>query len=145
VGAIIRGYAVARLCQLMGAMLGNGVPLISALHIAKDGAGNVLMREAVERAAAEVRDGRALSSPLAESGLFDEDVVEMIAVGEAANSLDTTLAKIGDSLEARLDRMLTMAVRLIEPLLLLVIAGVIATVAFALLLPLTKLGSTLQP
>jgi general secretion pathway protein F/type IV pilus assembly protein PilC len=80
---------------------------------------------------------------LAESGLLDDDVVEIISVGESANNLDEVLLKVGDSIETRLDRMLGSAVRLIEPLLLLVMAGVVGTVAAALLLPMSKLSSSL--
>jgi general secretion pathway protein F/type IV pilus assembly protein PilC len=143
IGPVVRGYATARFCQLLGTMLGNSVPLLAALQIARDGAGNLLMERAIDAAAEEVRAGRALAPPLGESGLFDDDVVEMIAVGEAANNLDEVLVKAGESLEGRLDRMIGVAIRLVEPLLLLVIAVVIGIVAMALLIPMSRLGSSL--
>jgi len=140
-GPIIRGYSAARFCHLLGAMLDNGVPMIAALQIAKDGTGNLLMTRAIDRAIEEVRAGRALSGPLGESRLFDDDVIEMIGVGEAANNLEAVLPKVGQSLETRLDRVLTVAIRLIEPLMLLGIALVIGLVAVALLIPMSQLGS----
>jgi general secretion pathway protein F/type IV pilus assembly protein PilC len=80
---------------------------------------------------------------LGESGLLDDDVIEMISVGESANNLDEVLLKVGDSIEARLDRMLASAIRLIEPLLLLGMAAVVGLVAGALLIPMSKLSSSL--
>ncbi len=143
IGGLVRGFATARFCQLLGTMLSNGVPMLAALKIAKDGTGNMLMARAIERAADAVKEGQPLATPLAESGLLDDDVVEIISVGESANNLDEVLLKVGDSIETRLDRMLGSAVRLIEPLLLLVMAGVVGTVAAALLLPMSKLSSSL--
>lgn len=143
VGPIIRGYACARFCQLLGAMLGNGVPMLGALQIARDGTGNILLARAIDRAADEVRSGRALATPLSESGLFDDGVIEMIHVGETANNLDQVLAKAANSLEARLDQLLSTAIRLIEPLMLLIIAGIIGMVAMAFLLPMSRIGSAI--
>lgn len=143
IGGLVRGFATARLCQLLGTMLSNGVPMLAALKIAKDGTGNMLMSRAIDRAADAVKEGQPLAAPLAESGLLDDDVVEMISVGESANNLDEVLLKVGDSIETRLDRMLGSAVRLIEPLLLLAMASVVGTVAAALLLPMSKLSSSL--
>src|SRR5262249_35462524 len=143
VGGLVRGFATARLCQLLGTMLSNGVPMLAALKIAKDGTGNLLMARAIENASEAVKGGQPLAAPLGESGLLDDDVVEMISVGESANNLDEVLLKVGDSIETRLDRMLGSAVRLIEPLLLLAMAGVVGTVAAALLLPMSKLSSSL--
>ncbi|HYE60480.1 MAG TPA: type II secretion system F family protein [Phycisphaerales bacterium] len=143
IGPLTRGFATARFCQLLGTMLANGVPMLAALKIAKDGTGNILLTRAIEKAAEEVQAGRPLAQPLAESGLLDDDVIEMIAVGESANNLDAVLLKVGESIETRLDRMLAAAVRLIEPLLLLGMAGVVGMVAAAVLIPMSKLSSSL--
>jgi len=143
IGPLIRGFATARLCRLLGTMLSNGVPMLAALQIAKDGAGNILMQRAVEDAAEAVKAGQHLAPPLVKSGLFDDDITEMISVGEAANNLDEVLVKIAETVESRLDRALGVAIRLIEPLLLVMLAGIVGIVAAALLLPLTKLSSSL--
>lgn len=143
IGPITRGLATARLCQLLGAMLGNGVPMLAALQIAKGGTGNLLMRNAVEASIEAVRAGQALAPPLTASGLLDDDVAEMIAVGESANNLDEVLGKVAETIEARLDRLLGVAIRLIEPLLLVMLAGTVGVVAAALLLPMSKLSGAL--
>lgn len=140
IGALIRGYSTARFCQLLGSMLANNVPMLAALAIAKDGTGNVLMSRAVDEASEAVRSGKPLAEPLLASGLIEEDVIEMIRVGEAANNLDEVLIKIGETVETRLDRMLGVAVKLIEPLMLLVLAAMIGVVAAGLILPMTMMN-----
>lgn len=141
VGPLVRALAAARFCRMLGTMMGNGVPMLAAMQISKEAAGNVLMEEAIEQASEAVRQGQPLAPPLLASGLFEEDVVEMIAVGESANNLDTVLIKIAETVETRIDRQLGVVVRLIEPLLLMLLAGVVVLVAMALVLPLTKLNA----
>lgn len=140
IGPLLRSLAVARFCRILGTMLGNAIPMISAMQIAREAAGNAVMEAAVEEATEAVRQGESLAPPLAKSGLFPEDVIEMISVGEAANNLDTVLVTIAETVESRIDRMLTVAVRLIEPVLLVTLAVVIGVVAIALILPMTQLG-----
>jgi general secretion pathway protein F len=139
VGPLIRMMATARLCRLLGTMLGNGVPMISALQIAREGTGNALMARAVDRATEAVRAGEPLATPLSESGLVDDDVIEMIRVGEAANNLGEVLVKVADTIEVRLDRLIGTATKLIEPAILVVLALIVGLVAAALLIPMTQL------
>lgn len=141
VGPLVRAIAAARFCRMLGTMLGNGIPMLAAMQIAKDAAGNVLMEEAIERASEAVRAGQALATPLSESGLFSDDVIEMISVAESANNLDDVLITIAETIEGRIDRLLSSLVRLIEPLLLMAIAGVVVLVAMALILPMTQMRS----
>jgi type II secretory pathway component PulF len=143
IGPLTRSIAAARFCRMLGTMLGNGIPVLTAMQISKEAAGNPLMEEAVDRATESVRAGQALAPPLLESGLFSEDVVEMIAVAEAANNLDEVLVTIAETIETRVDRMLTTAVRLVEPVLLLCIALVVAVVAAGLILPMTRMKAGL--
>lgn len=138
-GPLVRALAAARFCRMFGTMLANGIPVITAMQIAREASGNVLMEEAIEKATEAVRAGQPLAGPLGESGLFPDDVVEMISVGESANNLDEVLITIAETIERRVDRLLTAAVRLVEPLLLLLIAGVVVVVALALILPMTQM------
>lgn len=138
-GPLVRAMAAARFCRMLGTMLGNGVPLLTAMQIARDAAGNVLMESAIDEATEAVRAGQPLAGPLSTSGLFDDEVIEMISVGESANNLDDVLTTIAATIETRVDRMLGTAVRLLEPIMLVVIALVVATVAAGLILPMTKL------
>lgn len=142
VGPLTRAMATARFCRMFGTMLANGVPVLQALHISKAAAGNLLLMEAVEEATEAVRAGDELAPPLARSGLFADDVLEMISVGESANNLDEVLVTIADTIDGRVERLLNGAVKLIEPLLLVVIALAIATVAAALILPMIQLSGS---
>lgn len=144
VGPIRRSLATVRFCQLLGTMLDNGVPMIAALGITRNGVGDPLLERAVDEASQAVQGGQALAKPLGDSGYFEPDIIEMIAVGESANNLDQVLLKIATKLESRIDRMLTLAVRLIEPLLLVLIALVIVAVAMAIVLPMTQMASNLR-
>lgn len=142
-GPLTRALAAARFCRLLGTMETNGVPLLTAMGIAKDAAGNALMEDAIDKAIEAVRAGEPLAGPLAESGLFADDVIEMISVGEAAGNVDQVLLNIADTLEGRVDRLLAGAVKLIEPLLLVFMAMGIGLVAVALILPMTQLTSSI--
>ena len=142
-GPLTRALAAARFCRLLGTMESNGVPLLTAMGIAKEAAGNALMEDAIDDAVEAVRSGEPLAGPLAASGLFAEDVIEMISVGEAAGNVDHVLLTIADTLEGRVDRLLAGAVKLIEPLLLVFMALGIGLVAVALILPMTQMTSSL--
>lgn len=142
-GPLTRALAAARFCRMLGTMEANGVPLLAAMQIAREAAGHVLMEEAIDRAVESVRSGEPLATPLAQSGMFEEDVVEMIAVGEAAGNVDEVMLGIAETIETRIGRMLDTAVRLIEPIMLLSIALVVVLVAVALLLPMLKMSATL--
>lgn len=142
-GPLTRALAAARFCRLLGTMESNGVPLLTAMGIAKDAAGNALMEDAIDNAIEAVRAGEPLAGPLAASGLFADDVVEMISVGEAAGNVDQVLLTIAETLEGRVDRLLSGAVKLIEPLMLAFLAIGIALVAIALILPMTQMTSSL--
>lgn len=140
-GPLVRNIAVARFCRTFGTMLANGVPVLAAMRIAEDAAGNVLLKEAVARAAEAVRSGEPLAGPLGVSGLFDEDVVEMIAVGESANNLADVLETIAQTIETRVERLLSTAVALVGPMMLLGLAVVVAFVAIGLILPMLELSN----
>jgi general secretion pathway protein F/type IV pilus assembly protein PilC len=140
-GPVVRLLAAARFCRVLGTMLANSVPMLTAMQIARDAAGNAVMEGAIDKATEAVRQGQPLAPPLGECGLFGDDVIEMVTVGESANNLDDVLVSIADTLEGRLDRQLSVAVRLIEPLMLLLLATVIGLVAIALVVPMTRLGT----
>jgi general secretion pathway protein F/type IV pilus assembly protein PilC len=142
-GPLAKSLAAARFCRMLGTMMDNGVPLLAGMQIAKDAAGNVLMERAIAKAVESVRAGQPLAPPLAESGMFDEDVIEMIAVAETANNLGEVLLTIADTTESRVDRLLAAAVKLIEPLLLIFLATIVGLIAAALVIPLTQMGRNL--
>jgi general secretion pathway protein F/type IV pilus assembly protein PilC len=123
-------------------MLHNGIPILKALNIAKDSTGNRILAAAIERSAENVTAGQKLADPLRKSGYFPVDVVEMITIAEEANSLETVLVDIAESLEKRTSRNLDLMVKLLEPIMLLVMALMTLLIVLGLLLPVFKMGST---
>ena len=142
-GGILLSLAVARFCRVLGTLLHNGVPILKSLDISRDAAGNRILSEAIKEASENISSGESLARPLAASGHFPATVVEMIAVAEESNTLDKVLIEVADGLERRTSRRLDLFVRLLEPLMLLVLAGIVLFVVIALLLPIIKMGSTL--
>jgi general secretion pathway protein F len=142
-GRIWSGWAVARFCRILGTLLTNGVPILTALRIARDSTGNHVMAAAIDRAAESVASGAPLSAPLRAAGVFPADVVEMISVGEESNNLEQVLIRVAETTERRLTRQVELLVRMLEPVLLLVMAGITLVVVAALLLPVLRMGTAL--
>jgi general secretion pathway protein F/type IV pilus assembly protein PilC len=141
-GPIIRSLAVARFCRVLGTMLKNGVPILKALEISREATGNRVLSQAVGDAAENITAGQSLARPLGASKQFPQTVVEMIAVAEESNSLDRVLVEVADGLETRTVRQLDLMVRLLEPLMLMVMAGIVLCVVIALLMPIIKMSQT---
>lgn len=141
-GDIYLSLAVARFCRVLGTLLHGGVPIVRSLDVAADSTGNKVLVAAVRDASDNITSGQSLAEPLGASGHFPRNVVEMIAVAEQSNSLETVLTQIADTLEKQTWRKLDLTVRLLEPLLLVILAIVVLIVVMALLLPVIKMGST---
>ncbi|MBC8114029.1 MAG: type II secretion system F family protein, partial [Candidatus Saccharimonas sp.] len=143
VGRVVRSLAIARFCRVLGTLLHNGVPILNSLRIAKDATGNLILSEAIGTAADHVSSGRSLAQPLGECNQFPLDVIEMISVGEEANNLEQVLVTIADKMERQTNRQLDLVVRLLEPLMLVIMAGVILFVLIALMLPIFNSSSVM--
>ncbi|TDJ58831.1 MAG: type II secretion system F family protein [Planctomycetota bacterium] len=143
IGPLIASIAIARFTRILGTLLDNGVPMIQAMQISRDAIGHPLLAIAIDDAVDAVRSGEPLAVPLSNCGMFPEDVAEMIAVGESANNLPVVLTAIAETVEKRVDRMLQLFVRLMEPLMLLALAGVVLFIFIALIVPMVKLSSTI--
>ena len=102
------------------------------------------MSEAVESASENISSGQSLAAPLAKCEYFPATVVEMISVAEESNTLDRVLVEIADGLEQRTVRKLDLVVRLLEPMMLLVLAAMVLCVVIALLMPIMKMSSMIR-
>jgi type II secretory pathway component PulF len=142
-GAVFKNLAVARFCRVLGTLLRNGVPILKSLEISRETSGNRILSEAIESASENISAGQSLAAPLGASGHFPITVVEMISVAEESNTLDKVLIDIADGLEKQTTRRLDLAVRLLEPVLLLFLAGAVLFVVIALLMPVIKMSSTI--
>lgn len=142
-GTIYLNLAVARFCRVLGTLLSGGVPIVRSLEISSDATGNRVLSNAIRDAAENISSGEALAAPLSACGHFPRSVVEMIAVAEEANTLETVLPEIANSLESQTWRRLDLFVRLLEPLMLLILAGVVLVVVIALMLPVLRMSSAM--
>ncbi|MCC9603020.1 type II secretion system F family protein [Stieleria sp. JC731] len=143
-GNILMNLAVSRFCRVLGTLLGNGVPILKSLEISRSASANFLLSQSIANATENIRGGESLASPLRSSGYFPPSVVEMISVGEESNSLEQVLPEIADSLEKRTFRRLDLFVRLLEPMMLLVMAFFVLAVVLALLVPVLKSSTQLS-
>jgi len=143
-GTIYLNLALSRFTRILGTLLRNGIPILQSLRIAKDSTGNRVLTEAIERAAENVTAGNSLAAPLGQCKYIPRDVIEMVAVGEESNHLEKVLLDIADGLEKRTSRQLELFVRLLEPVMLLVMAAITLLVVAGLLLPVFKMSSTVQ-
>jgi general secretion pathway protein F/type IV pilus assembly protein PilC len=143
-GKIFLNLALSRFTRILGTMLHNGIPILQALRIAKDSTGNKVLARAIEQSAENVKSGDTLAKPLAACPHFPRDVVEMVAVGEESNNLEKVLLDIANGLEKRTSRQLELFVRLLEPVMLLVMAVVTLIIVAGLLLPVFKMSNTIN-
>jgi general secretion pathway protein F/type IV pilus assembly protein PilC len=143
VGPLFLNLAVARFCRVLGTLLRNGVPILRSLEISSNSAGNKILGQAVQSAAENISSGQSLAAPLAACGLFPQTVVEMISVAEESNNLENVLIDIADGIDRRTQRQLDLMVRLLEPMMLMVMASVILVVVIALLLPVFQMSATI--
>lgn len=141
VGPIVRSLAIARFCRILGTLLGNGVPILRSMEIASDATGNRILSGAIRSAGENISEGKSLAAPLAASGEFPEEIVEMITVGEEANNLEDVLIHVADGMERRTNRLLDTFVRLLEPIMLTVMASIVLFVVIALLWPIMQSSS----
>ena len=142
-GGVFLNLAVARFCRVLGTLLKNGVPILKSLDISRNAAGNMVLSKAIENASTEIQAGERLAKQLEKSGHFPPTVVEMIAVAEESNTLDTVLVTISDNLERTTFRRLETVIRLVEPMMLLILAGLVMFVVLALMLPVLNSANTL--
>ena len=139
IGPVTRKSIVTRFCRTLGTLVASGVSLLEALSICRGSIDNVLLADAIDTVHDSIREGESVADPLRASGMFDEIVVNMVAVGEETGELDKMLLKIADSYDDEVDAAVTNLVRLMEPLFIVVMGVVVGGIVIALFMPLTKL------
>jgi type IV pilus assembly protein PilC len=136
IGMLLRKIAVARFCQTLATLTASGVPILDGLEITARTSGNAIVEDAVMAVRKAVEEGRTLSAPLGETKVFPPMVVQMINVGEQTGALDQMLQKIAEFYEEEVDTAVAGLTKLIEPLLIVVLGGIIGTIVAAMYLPL---------
>ena len=142
-GLLIRKAAVAKFTRTMGTMLASGVAILDALEIVAKTAGNKTIENAVYETRSAIAEGRTMSDPLSESGVFPSMVCQMIAVGESTGALDTMLNKIADFYDEEVDQAVENMTSLIEPLMLVFLGGVIGGLVVSMYLPIFKMAAAI--
>ena len=131
---------VCQFCRILGTLLRSGVPMLQALRISRDSVTNTILAEEIDRATESVRQGETLAGPLGEGGKLPQDIVDMISIAEESNNLDTVLVQIADTNEVRTARNIDIAVRVLEPVLLMLMAAMVLVIALALLVPILSIS-----
>ncbi len=135
IGPVAQASCVSKLCRVLGTLLQNGVPILRALEISSRSTGNALLQDAVEKAVDAVSAGEPLSRTLSECKLIPPNAMTMISIAEESNTLEKVLINLADSLERQLAKKVDIMTRLLEPMMLLTLAGAVFYIIIALLLP----------
>ncbi|MGE9270167.1 MAG: type II secretion system F family protein [Verrucomicrobiales bacterium] len=138
-GDIQRKSAVARFSRTLGTLVTSGVPILQALNITRDTAGNVVISKAIEQVHSAVKEGESIVSPLTASGVFPGMVISMVDVGEETGQLPEMLLKVADVYDDEVDNSVTALTSILEPIMIVFLAVVVGSVVFALFLPLIKI------
>jgi general secretion pathway protein F len=144
VGGIVLRVIIARITRTLGTLLGNGVPLLTAMEIVRSLVGNVILGEVIEEARQEISEGATITTPLARGGVFPGTVIQMISVGEQSGNLEGMLFKIADTYEAEFETRITTLTSLLEPVLILALGGLVGFVVLAVLLPIFEMSHLAQ-
>jgi type IV pilus assembly protein PilC len=135
IGGILEKTIVARTMRTLGTLVSSGVPILEALSIVKETAGNAVFEEMFQRVFESVREGESIAMPMKESRLVDDMVVNMIDVGEETGELDKMLNKIADVYDEEVDVLVQGLVKLLEPVMVLFLGGCVGFIVVALFMP----------
>lgn len=140
-GKMRRMVAVSRFARTLSTMMGSGVQLLDAIDIVKDVVDNAVIRQALIESRESISEGHTISGPLKASGQFPPILTHMIAVGEKTGELEEMLNVVADSYDSQVDNAISSMTRLLEPLMILIMGGIIALVALSIFLPMMQLNN----
>ncbi len=140
-GDVQRKSAISRFARTLGTLVTSGVPILQALNITKETAGNVVISEAIGQVHESVKEGESIVTPLEASKVFPPMVISMVDVGEETGQLPEMLLKIADVYDDEVDNAVSALTSMLEPLMIVVLALVVGVIVMALFLPLIKIIS----
>ena len=143
-GKLIRKTTIARFTRTLGTLIGAGVPILEAVTITAETSGNYVYEKALKKVHDSIREGESFAGPLRESKTCDAIVVNMIDVGEETGDMDAMLMKIADNYDEEVDVAVESLVSLLEPLMVVVLGGMVGTIVVAMFLPMVKMIESLQ-
>ncbi len=143
-GKILRMSIVARASRTLGTLIASGVPILEALLITRDTAGNAVFARAFDQIYAAIREGESMAIPLRETRIVDDMVVNMVDVGEETGALDNMLYKVADVYDEEVSVLVEGLINLLEPLMVVVLGLIVGFIVIALFMPLIKLLNDLS-
>lgn len=143
-GDLTRKSAISRFSRTLGTLVTSGVPILQALNITRDTAGNAVVSDAISKVHDSVREGESIVQPLEASGVFPPMVISMIDVGEETGQLPEMLLKIADVYDDEVDNAVSGLTSLLEPVMIVFLAVVVGTIVIALFLPLISIITGMQ-
>jgi type IV pilus assembly protein PilC len=143
-GGLMRMYATSQLARTLSTLLAGGLPLLNALEVAADSVGNRAMAAAVAAATPQIREGKSLTAALESSGMLDNLALEMVKVGEQTGALGDMLGSVAEFYDEEVDTRLATVLALVEPIMLVMMAFLVAGMLLAFYLPLFQAISAVQ-
>ncbi|HRI89096.1 MAG TPA: type II secretion system F family protein [Candidatus Hydrogenedentes bacterium] len=144
VGDLVTKVAVARFARTLGTLITSGVPILQSLKITKETIGNEVIENAIMKVHDSIKEGDTIAAPLDASKVFPAMVVNMIDVGEETGSLDAMLLKVADIYDAEVEAAVEAMLRLMEPIIIIVLGGIIGFIVIALYLPIFSLADAIS-
>jgi type IV pilus assembly protein PilC len=138
-GPVISKVAISRFTRTLGTLVSSGVPILQALTIVKETAGNIIISNAVSKVHESVKEGETITAPLEASGVFPPMVVSMVDVGEQTGALPEMLLKIADNYDEEVDNAVAAMTSLLEPIMIVFLAVIVGSIVIAMFLPLIKM------
>ena len=135
IGQIIRKLAIARFSRTLGTLITSGVPILQAIDITGQAAGNAVIEKAMKEVEISVTEGQSITEPLRKEPVFPPMVTQMISVGEETGSLDAMLSKIADFYEDEVNASVKSLTSILEPILMLFVGALVGTVVISMYLP----------
>jgi type IV pilus assembly protein PilC len=143
-GDILRKSAIARFSRTLGTLVTSGVPILQALNITKETAGNVVLADAIMKVHDAVKEGESIVAPLEASGVFPPMVISMVDVGEETGQLPDMLLKVAEVYDDEVDNAVESLTALLEPIMIVFLAVIVGTIVIALFLPLIEIIKRMQ-
>ncbi len=139
IGPVVSKVAISRFTRTLGTLVSSGVPILQALTIVKETAGNVIVSNAVNSVHESVKEGETITAPLEASGIFPPMVISMVDVGEQTGALPEMLLKIADNYDDEVDNAVAAMTSLLEPIMIVFLAVIVGSIVIAMFLPLIDL------
>lgn len=143
-GDLTSKTAISRFARTLGTLISSGVPILQALNITRDTAGNTVVAGAINKIHDSVKEGESVVGPMESSNIFPPMVTSMVQVGEETGQLPDMLVKVADVYEAEVDNVVSGLTSILEPIMIVLLAVIVGTIVIALFMPLVSLMSNLE-